>query len=44
VANQPIDRLGQAHEIAAAVLWFCSYGASLIVSGTLPVDGGYTTH
>jgi NAD(P)-dependent dehydrogenase (short-subunit alcohol dehydrogenase family) len=41
VANQPIGRLGRADEIAAAVLWLCSSGASLIVGVALPVDGGY---
>jgi NAD(P)-dependent dehydrogenase (short-subunit alcohol dehydrogenase family) len=42
VANQPIGRLGRGDEIAAAVLWLCSPGASLIVGVALPVDGGYT--
>ena len=42
VANQPIGRLGRADEIAAAVLWLCSPGASLIIGVALPVDGGYT--
>jgi NAD(P)-dependent dehydrogenase (short-subunit alcohol dehydrogenase family) len=42
VANQPIGRLGRADEIAAAVLWLCSPGASLVVGVALPVDGGYT--
>jgi len=42
VANQPIGRLGRADEIATAVLWLCSPGASLIVGVALPVDGGYT--
>jgi NAD(P)-dependent dehydrogenase (short-subunit alcohol dehydrogenase family) len=42
VANQPIGRLGRADEIAAAVLWLSSPGASLIVGVALPVDGGYT--
>ena len=42
VANQPIGRLGRADEIAAAVLWLSSPGASFIVGVALPVDGGYT--
>jgi NAD(P)-dependent dehydrogenase (short-subunit alcohol dehydrogenase family) len=41
-ANQPINRLGTAEEIAAAVLWLCSPGASFVVGIALPVDGGYT--
>jgi NAD(P)-dependent dehydrogenase (short-subunit alcohol dehydrogenase family) len=40
--NQPIGRLGTADEIAAAVLWLCSTGASFVVGVALPVDGGYT--
>jgi NAD(P)-dependent dehydrogenase (short-subunit alcohol dehydrogenase family) len=42
VANEPIGRLGWADEIAAAVLWLCGPGASLVVGVALPVDGGYT--
>jgi NAD(P)-dependent dehydrogenase (short-subunit alcohol dehydrogenase family) len=42
VANQPINRLGDPEEIAAAVLWLCSPGASFVVGVALPVDGGYT--
>ena len=40
--NQPIGRLGTAGEIAEAVLWLCSPGASFVVGVALPVDGGYT--
>jgi NAD(P)-dependent dehydrogenase (short-subunit alcohol dehydrogenase family) len=41
--TQPGDRrLGTADEIAAAVLWLCSPGASFVVGVALPVDGGYT--
>jgi NAD(P)-dependent dehydrogenase (short-subunit alcohol dehydrogenase family) len=42
VANQPIGRLGRGDEIAAAVLWLCSTGASFVLGVALPVDGGYT--
>jgi NAD(P)-dependent dehydrogenase (short-subunit alcohol dehydrogenase family) len=41
-ADDPIGRLGRADEIAAAVLWLCSPGSSLVVGVALPVDGGYT--
>jgi NAD(P)-dependent dehydrogenase (short-subunit alcohol dehydrogenase family) len=40
IRNQPIGRLGTADEIAAAVLWLCSPGASFVVGVALPVDGG----
>jgi len=40
--GQPIGRLGRGDEIAAAVLWLCSPGASLVHGVALPVDGGYT--
>jgi NAD(P)-dependent dehydrogenase (short-subunit alcohol dehydrogenase family) len=43
IRNQPIGRLGRADEIAAAVLWLCSPGASFVVGVALPLDGGYTS-
>jgi NAD(P)-dependent dehydrogenase (short-subunit alcohol dehydrogenase family) len=40
--GQPIGRLGRPEEIAAAVLWLCSPGASFVIGHSLVVDGGYT--
>ncbi len=42
--QQVIGRLGRADEIAAAVLWLCSPGASFVIGVGLPVDGGFTAH
>jgi NAD(P)-dependent dehydrogenase (short-subunit alcohol dehydrogenase family) len=40
--DQPIGRMGQSEEIASAVLWLCSPGASFVIGVALPVDGGFT--
>src|SRR5881394_3585453 len=37
IASQPIARLGRASEMAAAVLWLCSPGASFVLGVALPV-------
>jgi Enoyl-(Acyl carrier protein) reductase len=39
-AASAIPRLGRADEIAEAVLWLCSPGASYVTGVALPVDGG----
>ena len=38
----PIRRAGRPAEIASAVLWLCSPGASYVVGHALTVDGGMT--
>jgi len=42
--DEPIGRIAEPEEVAAAVLWLCSPGASYVVGHALLVDGGYTAH
>ncbi|GKS07714.1 SDR family oxidoreductase [Pseudomonas syringae pv. theae] len=39
---QPNGRMGRPEELAAAVLWLCSAGASFVLGAALSVDGGFT--
>jgi NAD(P)-dependent dehydrogenase (short-subunit alcohol dehydrogenase family) len=42
-SRQPMGRGGQPEEVAEAVLFLCSAGASFITGTTLVIDGGLTT-
>jgi NAD(P)-dependent dehydrogenase (short-subunit alcohol dehydrogenase family) len=42
-SRQPMGRGGQPEEVAEAVLFLCSDGASFITGATLVIDGGLTT-
>jgi NAD(P)-dependent dehydrogenase (short-subunit alcohol dehydrogenase family) len=44
VKSIPVGRLGKPEEIADAVLWLCSSGASFVIGHALIVDGGFTVH
>lgn len=39
---QPLSRWGESSEVADAVVWLCSNGASFITGDLLTVDGGWT--
>ena len=38
----PMKRLGRGEEIADAVLWLCSSGATFVTGQALAIDGGFT--
>ena len=42
VRRAALGRMGRPEEIADAVLWLCSDGASFVTGSTLAVDGGFT--
>ncbi|MBX3567175.1 MAG: SDR family oxidoreductase [Rhizobiaceae bacterium] len=41
LADTPMGRMGQVHEVASAILFLASDAASLMTGAVMPVDGGY---
>ncbi len=42
IAQEPVGRMGNAEEIAAAVLWLSSPAAAFTIGHALVIDGGQT--
>jgi NAD(P)-dependent dehydrogenase (short-subunit alcohol dehydrogenase family) len=40
ISQEPVGRMGQPKEIAAAGIWLCSDAASFVTGHTMVVDGG----
>lgn len=43
IANTPMRRFGEAHELIGAVLYLASDAASFVTGVVLPVDGGFSS-
>jgi NAD(P)-dependent dehydrogenase (short-subunit alcohol dehydrogenase family) len=41
ISLHPINRMGTPEEVAEAIVWLCSDGASFVVGESMLVDGGY---
>jgi len=44
ISRHPIGRIADPEEMAEAVLFLCSAGASFITGHVLAIDGGMTAH
>ncbi|HET9131742.1 MAG TPA: SDR family oxidoreductase, partial [Terriglobia bacterium] len=40
--EEPVDRMGNPEEIAAAVVWLCSDAVAFMVGHAMVIDGGQT--
>jgi NAD(P)-dependent dehydrogenase (short-subunit alcohol dehydrogenase family) len=41
IASEPVGRMGDPTEVAAALVWLCSDAASFVTGHAMAVDGGY---
>ena len=41
IANTPMGRFGDPHELVGPLLWLCGEGASFVTGAVIPVDGGF---
>lgn len=41
ISRTPMGRLGESHEIVAAIIWLLSDAASFVVAETVTADGGF---
>jgi NAD(P)-dependent dehydrogenase (short-subunit alcohol dehydrogenase family) len=42
IAEEPVGRMGEPEEIAAAVVWLCSDDAAFVIGHAMVMDGGQT--
>ncbi len=43
IANTPMGRFGEAHELIGAILFLASEASSFVTGVVLPIDGGFST-
>jgi NAD(P)-dependent dehydrogenase (short-subunit alcohol dehydrogenase family) len=43
IANTPMGRFGEAHELIGAILYLAGNASSFVTGVVLPIDGGFST-